>query len=103
METVGWNRYSSRDTEAEVLITAPPLGAISVLFPTLIPQRPRLPVVPLSVVAGTDVPVVLVAYAGLAQVLGVVASGVVLGVLNARHTAVTKEVANGWWKRQGMS
>lgn len=53
------------------------------LFPTLIPERPCLSVVPLSVVAGTDVPVVLVSYAGLAQVLGVVASGVVHGVLNA--------------------
>lgn len=62
----------------------------------LLPQRPCLSIVPLPVVVGTDVSVVLVSYAGFAQVLGVVASGVVLGVLNARHTAVTKEVAHGW-------
>lgn len=55
---------------------------------------------PLSVVAGTDVTVVLVADTGLAQVPGVVPSGVVLRVLHARHTAVTKEVANGCGKRQ---
>lgn len=50
---------------------------------------------PLSVVVGTDVSVVLVPYAGLAEVLRVVASGVVLGVLHARHTAVTEEVPHG--------
>lgn len=88
-----------RNREAELVITSPPLGLISVLFPMLSPQRPRLAVVPLSVVVGADVPVVLVSYAGLAQVLGVVASGVVLGVLNARHTAVAEEVADGWRKK----
>lgn len=62
----------------------------------LLPQRPCFSIVPLSVVVGTNVPVVLVSDAGFAQVPGVVASGVVLGVLNARHAAVTKEVANGW-------
>lgn len=49
---------------------------------------------PLSVVVGTDVSVVLVSYAGLAQVLGVVASGVVLGVLDSWHAAITKEVSD---------
>lgn len=58
---------------------------------------------PLSVVVGTDVSVILVSNAGFTQVLRVVASGVMLGVLNARHTAVTKEVANGWWARQRIS
>lgn len=58
------------------------------------PQRAGLPVVPLSVVVGADVSVVLVPYAGFTQVLGVVASGVVERVFNARHTAVAKEVAD---------
>lgn len=58
---------------------------------------------PLSVVVGTDVSVVLVADTGLAQVPGVVPSGVVLRVLNARHTAVTKEVADSCGKRQRRS
>lgn len=65
-----------------------------------LPQRSRLSVVPLPVVVGTDVSVVLVADTGLAQVPGVVPSGVVLRVLNARHTAVAKEVADGCGKRQ---
>lgn len=60
------------------------------------PERSRLSVVPLPVAVGADVAVVLVADAGLAQVLGVVASGVVLRVLHARHAAVAEEVANGW-------
>ena len=61
-----------------------------------LPQRPGLSVVPLSVVVGADVSVVLVSDTGLAQVLGVVAPGIVLGVLNTWHTAVTKELADGW-------
>lgn len=65
----------------------------------LLPQRSCLSIVPLSVVIGADVSVVLVSYAGLAKVLGVGSFGVVLGVLHARHTAITKEVANGWWKK----
>ncbi len=84
------------DTRAKIVISIPPLGAISLIFLMLLPQRSGLSIVPLSVVAGTDMSVVLVSYAGLTQVLGVVASGVVLWVLNTRHTAVTKEVANGW-------
>lgn len=60
------------------------------------PQRSRLAVVPLPVAVGADVAVVLVADAGLAKVLGVVASGVVLRVLHARHATVAEEVANGW-------
>lgn len=60
----------------------------------MLPQRSGLPVVPLSVVVGTDVPVILVPYAGFAQVLGVVASGVVERVFNARHAAVAEEVAD---------
>lgn len=60
----------------------------------LVPQRAGLPVVPLSVVVGTDVPVVLVPYAGFTQVLGVVASGVMERVFNARHAAVAEEVAD---------
>lgn len=62
----------------------------------LLPQRPRLSVVPLPVVVDTDVSVVLISYAGFAQVLRVVASGVMLGVFNTWHTAVAKEVANSW-------
>lgn len=65
-----------------------------------VPQGSCFPVVPLSVVVGTDVSVVLVSYTGLAQVLGVVASRVVLDVLHARHAAVTKEVADGWCKNK---
>lgn len=60
----------------------------------MVPQRSGLPVVPLPVVVGTDVPVVLVPDAGFTQVLGVVASGVMEGVFNAGHTAVAEEVAD---------
>lgn len=62
----------------------------------VVPQRPCLSVVSLPVTVGTDVSVVVVSDAGLAQVLGVVASGVVLGVFDTRHTAVTKEVSDRW-------
>ena len=63
---------------------------------SVVPQGPRLSVVSLSVVAGTDVSVVLISYTGLAQVLGVVSSGVVSGVFDARYTAVAKEVSDRW-------
>lgn len=68
------------------------LVAIGEVFVPVLPQRPGLAVVPLLGAVGTDVSVVLVADAGLAQVLGVVASGVVLGVFDPRHAAVAKEV-----------
>lgn len=47
---------------------------------------------PLSVVVGTDVSVVFVSYTGLAEVLWIVASGIVLGILNPRHAAIAEEV-----------
>lgn len=77
-----------------------PLVSISGRLAALLPQRSGLPVVPLSVVVGTDVSVVLVSYAGFAQVLGVVASGVMEWVFNSWYAAVAKEVTNGW-KRAG--
>lgn len=67
----------------------------------MLPQRPGLPVVPLSVVVDTDVSIILVPYAGFAQVLGVVASGIVESLLHSRHTAVAEEVTNGWGKKSG--
>ena len=76
------------------------LVSISGRLAALLPQRSGLPVVPLSVVVGTDVSVVLVPYAGFAQVLGVAASGVMKRVFNSWHAAVAKEVTNGL-KRSG--
>lgn len=51
---------------------------------------------PLSEVVGADVPVVLISYTSLAEVLWIVASGIMLGILNARHAAVAEEVPYHW-------
>lgn len=81
-----------------ICVTVSDIIICVLLFTVLLPQSPGLPIVSLFVVAGTDVPVVLISYAGLTQVLGVVASGVMLGILHTWHTAVAKEVSDRWFK-----
>lgn len=53
----------------------------------------------LPVIVGTDVSVVLVSYTCLTEVLRVVASGIMQRILNAGHTAVTKEVPHRWQEK----
>lgn len=57
-----------------------------------LPESSRLPVMPLPWVAGADVPVVLVAYAGLAKVSGIVSSWVVFRVLRSGDAAVAEKI-----------
>ena len=74
-----------------------PLGAADEdLLVHSVPQRPCLSVVSLSVIVDTDVSVVLVSDAGLTQVLGVVAPGVMLCLLDPWHAAIAKELPHIW-------
>lgn len=54
---------------------------------------------PFTRIVGADVPVVLITYAGLAKVSGIVAFGVMLWIFGPWDTAIAEEISHRYGRR----
>lgn len=64
-----------------------------------VPESSCLAVVPLPRIVGTDVPVVLITYAGLTKVSGIVSFGVMFHVFCPWNTAIAEEISHRYVRR----